>query len=92
MARSLCTFHAHVYVNLHHHEPRPFYIVGALELGLMAGTGGPYVSAVLCAFAALCLLLHITAVCGRVVSYPPLPFLFAEGSNYDVGHQIVSWS
>ncbi|CAI8008523.1 hypothetical protein GBAR_LOCUS5833 [Geodia barretti] len=64
--------------------------VCALELGLMAGTGGPYVSAVLCAFAALCLLLHITAVCGRVVSYPPLPVLFAEGSNYDVGHQIGS--
>ena len=39
---------------------------------------------------AVCLLLHLTGVCGDTSSYPPLPVLFAEGTHYDVGHQIVS--
>ena len=35
------------------------------------------------------LLLHLPHVTGDE-SYPSVPFLFVEGSHYDIGHQIVS--
>lgn len=44
--------------------------------------------ALLCALTLLSNLPHITS--SSVSSYPSLPFLFAEGSHYDVGRQIVS--
>ena len=35
-------------------------------------------------------LVVLSTIASGDVSYSPLPFLFAEGTHYDIGHQIVS--
>ena len=73
------------------YKPHPqAFSSGALELGLMAGAAS-FISAAGLFAAALYVLPHLTIVCVGASSYPSLPVLFAEGSHYDVGHQIVSW-
>ena len=83
--------------NVRTHEPHPLFMVrtycnthAVLTSALFTTAERMGAQGLITVACALCLLPALPPVSGAVSSYPSLPLLFAEGSHYDVGHQIVS--